>query len=153
VHIDDSLEELTEDQCLALLTSRELGRIAFEFEGRIEIFPVNYGLEGGTILFRTGRGTKLTAVPRTVVAFEVDSWDPESGIGWSVVAKGFADDITTSGGRVAEYLRWVPVQPVAPGERWHWLAIKPTTITGRRFHAPPSGPRAGAPRPGTARSP
>jgi len=140
VPVDDSLEILTEDQCLALFNSRDVGRIAFEFEGRIEIFPVNYGLGGKIIVFRTGPGTKLIAVPRTAVAFEVDSWDPESGIGWSVVAKGFADEVTTSAGRVPEYLRWVPVQPVAPGERWHWLAIKPTTMTGRRFHVPPPIP-------------
>jgi nitroimidazol reductase NimA-like FMN-containing flavoprotein (pyridoxamine 5'-phosphate oxidase superfamily) len=128
---------LTEDDCLALLRSRELGRIAFEFEGKVEIFPVNYGMGGIAIVFRTSPGTKLDAVPKTVVAFEVDSWDAESGIGWSVVAKGRAEEITTNPGRVAEHLRWVPVHPAAPGDRWHWLGIMPSEITGRRFHVPP----------------
>jgi nitroimidazol reductase NimA-like FMN-containing flavoprotein (pyridoxamine 5'-phosphate oxidase superfamily) len=134
---DDSVQVLTEDQCLALLHSHDVGRVAFEFERRIEIFPVNYGMDGAVIVFRTSTGTKLEAVPKTAVAFEVDGWDPESGIGWSVVAKGRAEEVTTGIGRAAEHLRWVPVHPVAPGERFHWLAILPTEITGRQFHVPP----------------
>jgi nitroimidazol reductase NimA-like FMN-containing flavoprotein (pyridoxamine 5'-phosphate oxidase superfamily) len=134
--LDVAAEVLTEDRCLTLLQTREVGRIAFEFHGRIEIFPVNYGVEGAVIVFRTSPGTKLEAVPKSAVAFEVDSWDPESGIGWSVVARGPAEEVTTSIDRVAEHLRWVPVHPVAPGERWHWIGIKPIEITGRRFHVP-----------------
>ena len=76
VTFDDAARILTENQCLALLQSREIGRIAFEFEGKIEIFPVNYGIEGAIILFRTSPGAKLSAVLKTAVAFEVDSWDP-----------------------------------------------------------------------------
>lgn len=136
VTFDDAATILTENQCLALLQSREVGRIAFEFEGKVEIFPVNYGIEGVIILLRTGPGTKLSAVPKTAVTFEVDSLDAESGIGWSVVAKGRAEEVTTNSGRVAEHLRWVSVHPAAPGDRWHWIAIKPSEITGRRFHVP-----------------
>jgi len=131
---DDAASVLTEDECLALLRSRDVGRIAWDLEGKVEIFPVNYGMEGTTIVFRTGPGTKLDAVPTTAVAFEVDSWDAASGIGWSVVAKGHAEEVTTNPGRVAEHLRRVPVHPAAPGEKWHWMAIKPLEITGRRFH-------------------
>lgn len=136
VPFDDSVQVLTENQCLALLNSHEVGRIAFEFKGRIEIFPTNYAMDGAIIVFRTSPGTKLEGVPNSAIAFEVDSWDPGSGIGWSVVAKGAAEEVTTSVGRVAEHLRWVPVHPVAPGERYHWLAIKPTEITGRQFQVP-----------------
>jgi nitroimidazol reductase NimA-like FMN-containing flavoprotein (pyridoxamine 5'-phosphate oxidase superfamily) len=138
VPFDESVQVLTEDQCLALLRSHDIGRIAFGFEGRIEIFPVNYGIEGVVIVIRTSRGTKLEGAPKSAVAFEIDGWDAESGIGWSVVARGFAGEVTTDSGRVAEHLRWVPVHPVAPGERYHLLAIKPTEITGRRFHVPPA---------------
>jgi nitroimidazol reductase NimA-like FMN-containing flavoprotein (pyridoxamine 5'-phosphate oxidase superfamily) len=140
VPFDDSMQDLNENQCLALLASHEIGRIAFEFKGRIEIFPVNYGVDGAVIVFRTSPGTKLEAVPKSAIAFEVDGWDPESGIGWSVIAKGRAEEVTTNVGRAAEHLRWLPVHPVAPGERYHWLAIKPTEITGRHFHVPPATP-------------
>jgi uncharacterized protein len=125
---------LTEDQCLVLLGSHDLGRLAFDAEGRVEILPVNYGIQGRVIVFRTNAGTKLAAVRSgAAVAFEVDGWDPASGVGWSVVAKGRAEEITTNPGRAAEHLRWVPVHPAAPGERWHWIGIMPTEITGRYF--------------------
>jgi len=138
--VDESTSVLTEDECLVLLGSHEVGRIAFDAEG-LEILPVNYGIEGRIIVFRSNAGTKLAAVRASAVAFEVDGWDPESGIGWSVVAKGRAEEITTNPGRAADHLRWVPVHPAAPGERWHWIAIMPTEITGRRFHVAPSGAR------------
>lgn len=135
---DDPTQILTENECLALLRSSTLGRIAFAVGGEIEIFPVNYGMEGRIIVFRTSPGTKLRAVPDTAVAFEVDGWDAGSGNGWSVVAKGRAEEITSNPGREAEHLRLVPVQPAAPGDKFHWLAIMPSEIAGRRFHVPPT---------------
>jgi len=140
VKYDEAATVLSESECLALLDSRDLGRVAFGSEDAVEIFPVNYGLDGSTICFRTSPGTKLDAVPQTVVAFEVDSWDAETGVGWSVVAKGRAEEITMNIGRAAEHLRRVPVQPAAPGARWHWVAIRPSEITGRRFRVPPTTP-------------
>ena len=135
--------DLTEDECLDLLQSHDLARIAFLFNGRIEIFPINYCLDGAIIVFRTGLGMKLAAVGTTTVAVEIDGWDPETGIGWSVIAKGRTEEITTNPGRVAEHLRWMPVHPAAPGDRYHWVGIKPTAISGRRFHiAPVKRPRA-----------
>ena len=131
------LSVLTEDDCLALLRSDELARIGFTFEGKVEIFPINYCMDGRIMVFRTGPGTKLAGVPTTAVTVEVDGWDPVSGIAWSVVAKGRAEEITTNPGRAAEHLRCMSVQPAAPGDRWHWVGIKPTEITGRRFHVPP----------------
>ena len=137
---DDAMRVLSEDDCVGYLALRDVGRVAFEFGGRIELFPVNYAMEGSIIVLRTAPGTKLEAIPRTPVTFEVDSWEPRTGKGWSVVARGLAEEVTTSPGRVAQYLRWAPIHPVAPGTRWHWLAIKPTEITGRRFHVPPPAP-------------
>jgi uncharacterized protein len=133
------MDVLTEDECLVLLGSHELGRIAFDVGGAVEILPVNYGIEGRIIVVRSDAGTKLAAVPHSAVAFEIDGWDPVSGTGWSVIAKGRAEEITMNPGRAAEHLRWVPVHPAAPGERWHWIAIMPTDIAGRGFHVPPAG--------------
>jgi len=149
---DESVRVLTEDECRDFLRARDLGRIAFDLEGTVQIFPVNYGMEGNIIVFRTGPGAKLNAVPRTSVAFEVDCWDPDAGIGWSVVARGRAEEITTNPGRAAEHLRWVPVHPAAPGDRWHWMAIKPSEITGRHFHVPPAAGGRAQVQPGRARS-
>ena len=130
---DQSIEVLSPDECIVLLGSHDLGRIAFNVEGQPEVFPVNYAMEGRVVVFRTGSGTKLDFVPKTRLAFEVDEWDPKLGIGWSVVVKGLAEEVTRNLGRTAEHIRKAPVHPVAPGERWHWLAIQPSEISGRRF--------------------
>ena len=111
------LIDLTTDECLALLRSHGLARIAFAFEERIEIFPINYCLDGAIIVFRTGLGTKLTVVGATTVAVEIDGWDPKSGIGWSVVAKGGTEEITSNAGRVAEHLRWLPALAACASRR------------------------------------
>jgi len=96
VQFDDRAAVLSENECLALLGAPDLGRVAFASEDTVEIFPVNYAMEGSIICFGTSPGTKLDAVPNTGVAFEVDSWDPDTGAGWSVVAKGRAEEITTN---------------------------------------------------------
>jgi nitroimidazol reductase NimA-like FMN-containing flavoprotein (pyridoxamine 5'-phosphate oxidase superfamily) len=127
------MEVLSPDECVLLLRSRELGRIAFEVDSQPEVFPVNYAMEGRIVVFRTAPGTKLDFVPKTKLAFEVDDWDAELGIGWSVVVKGLAEEVTRNLGRTAEHLRKAPVHPVAPGERWNWLAIQPSETSGRRF--------------------
>jgi nitroimidazol reductase NimA-like FMN-containing flavoprotein (pyridoxamine 5'-phosphate oxidase superfamily) len=134
VALDQSVEVLSPDECDLLLGSRGLGRIAFNVGGQPEVFPINYATEGRIIVFRTAPGTKLDYVPKARLAFEVDDWDPKLGIGWSVVVKGLAEDVTRNLGRTAEHIRQSPVHPVAPGERHHWLAIKPTEVSGRRFH-------------------
>jgi nitroimidazol reductase NimA-like FMN-containing flavoprotein (pyridoxamine 5'-phosphate oxidase superfamily) len=134
---DHSPEVLDDGACFFLLQSRELGRIAFNVKGQPEIFPINYAMEGRIVVFRTGPGTKLDVVPSTLVAFEVDSWEPDLGTGWSVVVKGRAEEVTANPGRTAEHLRRARVHPVAPGDRWHWLAISPSEVTGRRFQVRP----------------
>lgn len=137
ITFDDAPKVLDENACIFLLQSRNLGRIAFNVNEKPEILPVNYAMEGKIVVFRTGPGTKLDVVPLALVAFEVDSWEPELGTGWSVVVKGRAEAVTTNPGRTAEHLRRASVHPVAPGDRWHWLAIMPSEVTGRRFHVRP----------------
>ena len=130
---DQSIEVLSPDECFLLLRSRDLGRIVFSIEGQPEVFPINYAMEGQIVVFRTAPGTKLDHVPKARLAFEVDDWDPKLRIGWSVVVKGLAEEVTRNLGRTADHIRIAPVHPVAPGERWHWLAIQPSEISGRRF--------------------
>ena len=127
------LEVLSEHTCRELLASRDLGRIAFQDEREIEIFPVNYATDGTIVVFRTGPGTKLVQSTATRVAFEVDEWNAATAVGWSVVLKGVAEEVTLGTDPFAAALRARPVVPLAPGERDFWIAIYPATITGRRF--------------------
>lgn len=129
----DGLEVLTEQQCQELLTSRNLGRVAFAIGEQPEVFPVNYASDGSVVVFRTALGTKLEHSVKRRVAFEVDDWNPDTGVGWSVVVKGVAEEITSGLDPFAEALRSRPVVPLAPGAREQWLAVYPSEITGRRF--------------------
>jgi uncharacterized protein len=49
---------LDRDQCLSLLAGDEVGRLAVIVGNTPTIFPVNYALDGDTIVFRTDPGTK-----------------------------------------------------------------------------------------------
>jgi hypothetical protein len=60
------------------------------------ILPVEYVYDNGVIVFRTEPDAKLrAAVHGEVLAFEVDSFDPLSGRGWSVLVHGRATVLTT----------------------------------------------------------
>lgn len=130
------LEVLSEEQCRVLLVRRSLGRISFTVDDRPEIFPVNYSTDGSAIVFRTADGTRLLESVKRRVAFEIDDWDPETGIGWSVVVKGIAEEITSGIDPFAESLRNRPVVPLAPGKRERWIAVYPSEMSGRRLRLP-----------------
>jgi nitroimidazol reductase NimA-like FMN-containing flavoprotein (pyridoxamine 5'-phosphate oxidase superfamily) len=130
----DDLEVLSESQCRELLATASLGRIAFSIDDVPEIFPVNYAADGAVVVFRTASGTKLREAVMRRVAFEVDHWDSNTGIGWSVVLKGVAQEVTKGIDPFTSTLRERPVYPLAPGEREHWIAVYPSEISGRRFH-------------------
>ena len=124
---------LDEQQCQLLLGTKDIGRIAFSVGGVPEIFPVNYAADRSTVVFRTAEGTRLQRAVMLRVAFEVDDWDPATGIGWSIVVKGVAQGITSGIDPFAIALRGRQVAPLAPGTREYWIAIYPSEITGRRF--------------------
>ena len=130
---EQPFEILDEQQCQHLLASKDIGRIAFSVQGEPEIFPVNYAADGSTVVFRTGEGTKLQLAVMLRVAFEVDDWDAATGVGWSVVIKGVAEEITSGIDPFAIALRSGRVVPLAPGVREYWIAVYPGEITGRRF--------------------
>ena len=134
LHTD--LEEISEDECLQLLDRHKLGRLAIVVAGQPLIFPVNYALSQRVVTFRTAAGTKLANAPGTNVAFEIDEYDASTRVGWSVLVQGVAVDATTALDDVSWIARGGTPQPLAPGEKIHRLAIKPTSITGRRFSLP-----------------
>jgi uncharacterized protein len=131
----EMLQVLAVRACLEHLHSRDLGRVAFQIDRDIDVLPVNYATDGQTVIFRTGTSTRLHRSPRGRVTFEVDSWDPVTGVGWSVVLKGVAREITSGTDLFSRALRERTVVPLAPGKRDHWIAIFPSEITGRMFRA------------------
>ena len=68
-------------------TATRSRRLALSVSNQPEIFPINYVVQDGTLLFRTAPGTKLAALTvNEAVAVEIDGHDDVGG--WSVVVKG-----------------------------------------------------------------
>ena len=129
-----TLVVLSRDECLELLASHEVGRLGVVVDdGQPVIFPVNYRLDGDRIVIRTNPGTKLSASALARVAFEIDAVDVGMHAGWSVVVKGFGEDISTAIDPRSEELRALRLETWAPGDRMSWIRIVPTEITGRRL--------------------
>lgn len=120
-------------QCWDALRSAEIGRLAVSAAEYPDVFPVNYSVDQGTVVFRTAEGTKLaamTACPQ--VAFEVDGYDADAGEAWSVVIKGRTEQIT--GLYEGLDALSVPLFPWHADPKHHFVRIVPVDITGRRFH-------------------
>src|SRR5690242_20813761 len=66
-------EVLSSSECWKLLRSVSVGRLAVWVNDHPDIFPLNYKVDHGTLVFRTGAGTKLSAsLAGPPVALEAD---------------------------------------------------------------------------------
>jgi uncharacterized protein len=127
------MTELERHECLDLLRRAEVGRLAVSINGHPDIFPVNFIIDHGDVVFRTAEGTKLAAaVLGVAVAFEVDGYDAAAGEAWSVVVKGRAREIE----RMQELFDAVdlPLFPWHAAPKHRFVRIQPDELTGRRFH-------------------
>jgi uncharacterized protein len=88
--------KISESECRLLLATKTIGRVGLTSGALPVIMPVEYVYDNGVIVFRTEPDAKLrAAVHGAVLAFEVDSFDPVSGRGWSVLVRGRATVLTT----------------------------------------------------------
>jgi nitroimidazol reductase NimA-like FMN-containing flavoprotein (pyridoxamine 5'-phosphate oxidase superfamily) len=132
------LETIPDQDCVNLLRSHQLGRIALvDPQGHPLIFPVNYFFDEGVVLFRTDPGTKLDLAPGALVSFEIDGWETERGAGWSVMVKGISHDVTAPDDARSRRMHYWPVNPAAPGAKEHWIGIWANEISGRKFGTAP----------------
>ena len=127
------IEWIDRDACLRLLAGEEVGRLAVVTGGSPAIFPINYVLDGETIVFRTDEGTKLRAEGRAPACFEIDEIDREHHTGWSVTAFGRLEEITKYDAPTMERVRRLPIDPWAGGDKAHWMRLIPDRITGRQI--------------------
>lgn len=126
------VEVLVAEQCLELLATARLGRIAVTIGAVPAIFPVQYELVEGQIVFRVGKATNLhTASANTVVAFEVDDVDPSWTEGWSVLVVGVARDVRD--GTDVESSLEQAAHLWDPDGGGRVIAILPAFLSGRRF--------------------
>lgn len=126
------VQNLEHHECWALLRTVSVGRLAVLVDGRPDIFPVNFTVDGGTLVFRTSQGTKLSAASGDApVAVEADGVDPGTGLAWSVVIKGTAG-LVKSTEDVLETSR-LYLFPWQAGRKDAFVRITPESVTGRRF--------------------
>ncbi|MBF6095652.1 pyridoxamine 5'-phosphate oxidase family protein [Nocardia cyriacigeorgica] len=126
------VKELAVNECWALLRTEQVGRLAVLVDDHPDIFPLNYAVDHGTIVFRSARGTKLSAaLSDACVALEVDGYIAESHEAWSVVIKGRAEGIK----EISDLMDTVdlPLFPWQGGEKNFFIRVVPTVVTGRRF--------------------
>ncbi len=124
--------ELTVNQCWDYIRQAEIGRLAVISDQHPEIFPINFVVDRGSVVFRTAVGTKLrAAVDGGPVAFEVDGYDDRLGFAWSVVLKGSAVRLES----IEEVLASedLPLFPWQSGEKNHFMRIEPAETSGRSF--------------------
>jgi nitroimidazol reductase NimA-like FMN-containing flavoprotein (pyridoxamine 5'-phosphate oxidase superfamily) len=132
------LEQLSEDECWRLISPGGVGRLAFSGRYGLSVFPVNYTVHEGSVVFRTAAFSSTeedlrTGIPQAEykVAFEVDAVDENAREGWSVLIQGPAHHMDSSTEHDAALA--TGVEPWAGGDREHAIGITPTRVGGRRI--------------------
>jgi len=127
-------DELDEAECLRLLTSKHVGRVAWCGSRGPQVLPVNYTIVDGSVVFRTSPYSQLAkALYENDTAFQVDDVDEFLQAGWSVLVVGSATYLKHAE-EVPKSLEDRPT-PWAPGVRQMYIRIEPRSITGRRVIA------------------
>lgn len=133
--------ELTYAQCRELLGSSVLGRVAFHDQDGIAVLPVNYSIVDETIIFRTSAYSSLAKAPMAdsrsgssghQVSFSVDHIEHEARLGWSVLARGFAELVQDDDELDHIKRTWDP-EPWASGARPVYIRLRFKQLTGRRL--------------------
>ncbi len=133
---------LATNESLELLRSSVVGRLAVSISDQPDIFPINYVVDHGCIVFRTAEGTKLAgAVLGRGVAFEVDGYDQANGEAWSVVVKGPAVEFEQTHDLFDAVE--LPLFPWQAAPKPRFVRIEPVDISGRRFRVVEGARRCG----------
>lgn len=129
-----TLLELAPAECYRLLATHEVGRLGVNAEHYPLVVPVNYGLDGTTLVVRTHPGPVLRAASHANVTFEVDDVDRRTRSGWSVLVRGLAEEVTDAHhADLVARTHASGTEPWAPGEHGSWLRIIAHHVTGRRI--------------------
>lgn len=133
-----SLESLTREESIELLSSAVVGRVVFTISALPAVVPVTFGVLDDALVLRTSEGTRLAATADGgVLAFEADEIDPVARTGWSVVVTGIAELVTDPMRRA---LIHSIVEPFVSGENDVYVSLPLTVVTGRRVVSNASEP-------------
>jgi|1185.fasta_scaffold127268_2 nitroimidazol reductase NimA-like FMN-containing flavoprotein (pyridoxamine 5'-phosphate oxidase superfamily) len=127
------VETLEPSECMRLLASVRLGRLAWAGEAGPQVLPVNHSVLEGNIVLRTDLYSTVAEATRSgTVAFEADELDDRLRSGWSVLVLGEAEHVEDPKEMADLFHRMG--QPWAPGSRPLVARVVPSQVTGRRFH-------------------
>ena len=128
---ESAVDDLAGHECWELLRAATVGRLAVVIAGRPDIFPVNFVVDHGTLVFRSAPGTKLSGLRGdTAAAFEIDGHQPDDSTAWSVVVHGQLEPLISFEPVTTNEL---PLYPLQAGRKSHFIRVVPDTVTGRRF--------------------
>ncbi|QOR70585.1 pyridoxamine 5'-phosphate oxidase family protein [Ruania alkalisoli] len=123
------ISELTAEECWHLLADARFGRLAYRLADEVNIVPINIGVDGHRLVFRTAEGSKLLGIHMSEkVAFEIDDVGIETAT--SVVARGTTRVLSGDDEARAET---VLPSPWTEGWKGTVVGIEVAEVTGRRF--------------------
>jgi nitroimidazol reductase NimA-like FMN-containing flavoprotein (pyridoxamine 5'-phosphate oxidase superfamily) len=126
------VDELTVVECRDLLATREVGRVAVCTPKGPQIMPVNYSVDGASVVFRTAPyGVLGRHAWNGRIAFQVDHVDSDTRSGWSVLATG-PGELVEDAEELALVRAFRNPQPWAPGSRLLYVRLVWDELTGRR---------------------
>lgn len=133
---ENVITHLSVERCWELLRGDAFGRLAFRMGPEVHLVPLNYAVDGETLLFRTAGGDKLLGVTmHPEVVFEIDSVDEESA--QSVIVRGLARRLEENEEHRADD---VGLRPWTATIKYNVVEITPTEISGRAFRLDRTGP-------------
>ena len=121
--------ELTEEECWELFSGTELGRLAYHLVDEVHIVPLNYIVDGESIVFLTTAGNKLLAAEMEAeVAFEIDWYGDDTA--WSALARGHLRRLTEVD---EDRLDGLALRPWVPTLKYDAIQLVPEKLSGRHF--------------------
>ena len=128
--------DLPYDECLDLLGTTTIARVAVTTPDGPHIVPVNYSLFEDSVIVRTSSYSLLGTYARdAIVALEIDAFDPATRSGWSVVLRGRCT-VETDPRTIREIRAGSPDAPWAGGTRNLYLRLRTDQLSGRAVGDP-----------------
>lgn len=127
------IEELSRDECLALLRGSRVGRVGISIRALPAILPVNFVvIDDAIVVCMSGPSTELHANIGSVVAFEVDCPDEAGFVEWSVLVHAIALELSEVARLDLARSLWLEAWPLE--ERADRFVVMSTTMmSGQRF--------------------